>query len=190
MDWSAMFYQGWEGIARTLLVGVLAYAALVLALRVSGNRTLSKLNAFDLVVTVALGSVLASILLSEGVALAEGVTAFVLLIALQWTVATLSVRSRGFAKLVRSEPRLLVRDGDKLRRAMAEARVTDDEIDTVMRTSGYTDHSDVSAVILESDGSFSVVGTGDKAEGAVRADAGLGDAGLGDAGSDDGASTG
>ena len=178
-----MFYQGWEGIVRTLVVGVLAYAALVGALRVSGNRTLSKLNAFDLVVTVALGSVLASILLSEGVALAEGVVAFVLLIALQWGVAALSVRSKGFAQLVRSEPRLLVRDGEKLTRAMAQARVTGAEIDTVMRTSGFIDHSDVSAVILESDGSFSVVGTGEKAEGSVRADPGLSGPDLGGTGS-------
>ena len=154
-----MFFTDWEGIVRTLVVGVLAYGALVLALRVSGKRTLSKLNAFDLVVTVALGSVLASILLSEGVPLVEGVVAFGLLIALQWVVATLSVRSRGFAKLVRSEPRLLLRDGEALPRAMAEARVTDDEIDAVMRMSGHADRTAVSAVILESDGSFSVLGT-------------------------------
>ena len=173
MDWSEIFYQGWEGIARTLVVGVLAYIALVVFLRLSGNRTLSKLNAFDLVVTVALGSVLASILLSEGVALAEGATAFLLLIALQWAVASLSVRSTGFAKLVRSEPRLLVRDGEKLLSAMREARVTGSEIDAVMRSSGYTDHSAVSAVILEADGSFSVVGTGRKADGPVRPDSGV-----------------
>ena len=166
-----MFYQGWQGIARTLVVGALAYAGLVLMLRVSGNRTLSKLNAFDLVVTVALGSVLASILLSEGVALAEGLVAFFLLIALQWAVAELSIRSGGFARLVRSEPRLLFRDGEKLRGAMNAARVTDSEIDTVMRTSGYTDPTAVSAIILESDGSFSVVGTGDKASERVEVDA-------------------
>ena len=163
MDFLDMFYQGWEGIVRTVVVGTLAYAALVAFLRVTGNRTLSKLNAFDLVVTVALGSVLASILLSEGVALAEGVTAFLLLIGLQYLVAVLSVNSRGFAKLVRSEPRLLLRDGEPLPRAMHEARVTRDELDTVMRTSGYTDRSAISSIILESDGSFSVVGTGDKA---------------------------
>ncbi|SLN65788.1 hypothetical protein ROJ8625_03365 [Roseivivax jejudonensis] len=153
-----MLYQGWEGIVRTLVVGTLAYVALVAVLRVTGNRTLSKLNAFDLVVTVALGSVLASILLSEGVALAEGVTAFLLLIGLQYGVAMLSVKSRRFAKLVRSEPRLLLRDGEPLPQAMHEARVTRDELDTVMRTSGYADRSAVSSIILESDGSFSVIG--------------------------------
>ena len=166
-----MFFQNWSGIARTIVVGALAYTALVLFLRVSGNRTLSKLNAFDLVVTVALGSVLASILLSESVALAEGIVAFLVLIGAQWLVAELSVRSKGFAKLVRSEPRLLFRDGEKLRGAMNAARVTDSEIDTVMRTSGYTDPTAVSAIILESDGSFSVVGTGDKASERVEVDA-------------------
>lgn len=67
-----MLFQGWAGLLRTLAVGVLAYSALVVVLRVSGKRTLSKMNAFDFVVTVALGSTLASTLLSKGVALAEG----------------------------------------------------------------------------------------------------------------------
>lgn len=70
-----MIFQNWGGIGRTLLVGVLAYVALILLLRLSGKRTLAKLNAFDLVVTVAIGSTLATILLSESVALAEGVVA-------------------------------------------------------------------------------------------------------------------
>lgn len=158
MDWSEMFYQNWSGIVRTLVVGTLAYAALVLSLRISGNRTLAKLNAFDLIVTVALGSVLASILLSEGVALAEGITAFVLLIGLQYLVAYLSVRSRGFAKTVRSEPSLLLRDGEPLPEAMHRSRVTREELDSVLRNQGFSEPSQVASVILESDGSFSVVG--------------------------------
>ena len=68
-----MFFDGWSGPLRVLAVGTCAYAALVLLLRCSGKRTLSKMNAFDLVVTVALGSTLATVLLSKGVALAEGV---------------------------------------------------------------------------------------------------------------------
>ena len=160
MDWSEMFFQNWSGIVRTLVVGTLAYAALVMTLRVSGNRTLAKLNAFDLIVTVALGSVLASILLSEGVALAEGIVAFLLLIGLQYLVAYLSVRSRGFAQIVRSEPALLARNGDPLPEAMHRARVTRAELDSVLRNQGFDDVSQTATVILESDGSFSVVGQG------------------------------
>ncbi len=51
-----MFFDDWFGIVRILIVGVLAYAALIIFLRVSGKRTLSKWNAFDFVVTIALGS--------------------------------------------------------------------------------------------------------------------------------------
>ena len=153
-----MLFQDWSGIVRTLVVGTLAYAALVLTLRVSGNRTLAKLNAFDLIVTVALGSTLASILLSEGVALAEGMVALVLLIGLQYLVAFLSVRSRNFAQIVRSEPALLARDGEPLPGAMHRARVTRAELDSVLRNQGFDDVSQVATVILESDGSFSVVG--------------------------------
>ena len=82
-----MLFGGWSDVARTLIVGTLAYAALIATLRVSGKRTLAKLNAFDLVVTVALGSTLASVLTSSSVALAQGVTAFVTLIGLQFVVS-------------------------------------------------------------------------------------------------------
>ena len=50
-----MLFSGFEGIWRTLIVGLSAYAALVGVLRITGKRTLSKMNAFDLIVTVALG---------------------------------------------------------------------------------------------------------------------------------------
>jgi uncharacterized membrane protein YcaP (DUF421 family) len=64
-------------------VGAAAYFALIVLLRLSCKRTLAKLNAFDFVVTVALGSTPATVLLTSDVALAEGVLAFTLLVALQ-----------------------------------------------------------------------------------------------------------
>ena len=72
-----MFFSTWAALGRVLVIGPLAYVALVLLLRISGKRTLTKLNAFDLVVTVALGSTLATVLLSKSVSLAEGVLALV-----------------------------------------------------------------------------------------------------------------
>ncbi len=171
MNWSEMFFQSWSGIVRTLIVGTLAYVFLVFSLRISGKRTLAKLNAFDLVITVAFGSTLASILLSESVALAEGATALVLLIVLQYAVTTLSVRSERFAHAVRSEPTLLLRDGTPLHDAMRRARVTKAELETVVRTEGQRGLKDIAAVILESDGSFSVI-DGEQKKQSPHADAG------------------
>ncbi|THH35545.1 DUF421 domain-containing protein [Neolewinella litorea] len=158
MDFSEMFYQDWTGLLRTLIVGTLGYIFIVFSLRISGNRTLSKLNAFDLAISVAFGSTFASMLLSEDVALAEGMLAIALLCFLQYALAFLSVRSRWFAKLVRSEPVLLVRHGEMLIQAIHDARLTKRELLAVARSHGHRDLSDIDLVILESDGGFSVIG--------------------------------
>ncbi|OYW53430.1 MAG: hypothetical protein B7X99_13485 [Rhizobiales bacterium 17-65-6] len=157
MDWQNMLFQNWSGIVRTILVGSMAYATLVVFLRISGKRTLSKLNAFDLVVTVALGSTLSAIILQESVALAEGATALAVLIFLQFAVTFWSVRSDWFAKAVRAEPTLLLRNGELCVEAMRRQRVTPDEARSAVRAAGGNDLADVQAVILESDGTLSVI---------------------------------
>jgi len=151
-----MLFQDWSGIWRTLIVGVLAYAGLVAFLRISGKRTLAKLNAFDLVVTVALGSTLSAILLQESIALAEGLAALGLLIALQFLVTFTSVRVGFIARAVRSEPSLLVRHGAALEAAMRRERITRAELESAVRASGGQDIADADTVVLESDGTLSV----------------------------------
>lgn len=156
MDWSDMFFQDWEGIVRTVIVGFLAYVVLVIFLRVSGKRTLAKLNAFDLVVTVALGSTLSAIVLQESVALAEGAVALALLVAAQFAVTFTSVRSASFADLVRSEPSLLAKDGRYCEATMRRERITKEEALSAVRSSGGHQIEGVATLILESDGSMSV----------------------------------
>src|SRR3712207_9068376 len=102
-----MFFDSWTGLARVLIVGTTAYIVLVIMLRVSGKRTLSKMNAFDLVVTVALGSTLATVLLSKSVALAEGLLALAVLVTLQFVVTWSSARSSVVSRWVKNEPKLL-----------------------------------------------------------------------------------
>lgn len=155
-----MFFGGWDSLLRTLVVGVLAYVALVAFLRLSGKRTLSKMNAFDLVVTVALGSTLATVLLNKDVALAEGALAFALLIGLQFAVTWSSVRARWVRQLVTGEPRMLLYRGEFLPAAMRRARVTDAEVRAAVRAAGLPALADAEAVVLETDGSFSVVRRG------------------------------
>ena len=158
-----MFFSGWSTLVRTLVIGVLAYINLIVLLRISGRRTLSKMNAFDLIVTVALGSTFATILLNRSVSLAEGTLALALLIGLQYLVTWTSVRVGWVRKLVTGEPALLFYQGQMLGGAMRKARVTEEEVQSAVRTSGIAALDEVEAVILETDGSFSVVkkGSGD-----------------------------
>lgn len=93
-------FDGWSGVVRVLVIAPAAYGALVLILRVSGKRTLSKLNAFDLIITIAIGSTLASIITSKSLALLEGLTALALLVAMQFVVTATSVRFKSVNALV------------------------------------------------------------------------------------------
>lgn len=152
-----MWFDDWSGILRVVLVGFAAYASLVVLLRISGKRTLSKLNAFDFVVTVALGSTLATVLLSKDVAAAEGLAAFGVLVLGQLAISWLSVRSAFLRKLVKSEPRVLLREGRPLEDAMRDERITLEEMEAAARGQGIDSLEEAGAVILETDGSLHVL---------------------------------
>ena len=164
-----IFFESWAGLGRVVVIGVLAYAALVVLLRISGKRTLSKMNAFDFVVTVALGSTLATVLLSKDVALAEGALAFAVLIGLQYLLAWLGRRSERVEALIKSEPALLLYRGRFIERAMRQERLAQGEVLAAIRNEGIADVEEVEAVVLETDGSFSVIRrTGEAPAGSLR----------------------
>lgn len=158
------FFDGWSGLLRTLIIGVLAYVVLIFFLRISGARTLSKMNAFDLIVTVALGSTLATVVLNKDVSLAEGAVAFGLLIGLQFIVTWSSTRARWVRRLVTGDPVLLLYRGEMLQASLRRARVTEDEIRAAVRATGLPSLEEAEAVVLETAGEFSVVKKGDRAE--------------------------
>lgn len=152
-----MFWDNGSDFLRVLIVAPLAYAALVVFLRVSGKRMLSKLSAFDLVVTIALGSVLATILLSKDVALAEGLAALGMLLAMQFLVASLTARSAAARRLFKSEPTLLFFNGEFLGNALRAENISEEAVRAGIRQHGFARLSDVHAVVLETDGSFSIL---------------------------------
>ncbi|MFD0793444.1 DUF421 domain-containing protein [Mucilaginibacter litoreus] len=155
-----IFFDNWDSISRTLIIGAIAYLALIFMLRISGKRTLSQMKEFDFIVTVALGSTLATVLLSKDVTLASGVAALALLISLQYILAYCSVRSQRFSKLISSEPTLIFYKGDFLTKALKKERVTEAEVRSVLRSQQVVDLSEVQAVVMESNGQFSVVKNG------------------------------
>ena len=152
-----MFFESWTSLLRVLLSGLLSYCALIVLLRVSGKRTLSKMNAFDLVVTVALGSTLATILLDNSIPIVNGLFALGLLILLQYAITWAAVRSHTVHSLVKSDPTVLLLNGRYLEGAMREQRVTRDEIEAALRDHGSATASNIACVVLETDGSLSVV---------------------------------
>ncbi|MGE3745339.1 MAG: DUF421 domain-containing protein [Sphingomonadaceae bacterium] len=152
-----MMFDSWTGLGRVLVSSIIAYLVLIVILRLSGKRTLAKMNAFDLVVTVALGSTLATILLNKDVALAEGIFALLALVLLQYGIAALSVRYRIVESMAKSSPSVLLRDGKINDDKLIRERVTREEVHAAIRSAGIGDVSAVAAVVLETDGTFSVI---------------------------------
>lgn len=157
MDDVLFLFGGWRPVARIVVVGSLAYGALVLLLRVGKKRTLARLTAFDFVITVALGASFGRVLTAKGVPLSEAVTAFALLVVLQLLVAWLQLRSPRFAHLVTASPTLLYFRGRYLREAMRRERVTEQEMLAIARRQGAGSLDGVEAVVLEADGRFALI---------------------------------
>ena len=142
---------------KTVILGIIAYLAIVFMLRISGKRTLAKWNSFDFVVTIAFGSVLASILLSTSDKFGKGVLSFALLVLFQYIITWISVRSSIIQKLIKSEPALLLYRGEMQKDIMKKERIAEGEILAALRANGISAVEDADAVILETDGSFSVI---------------------------------
>lgn len=152
-----MFFDTWYGLLRVLVVSPLAYVGLILLLRASGKRTLSKMNAFDFIVTVAMGSMLATAILSKSVFLMESLLGMGMLILLQYAITWLSVRSDRVSKIIKAEPSLLFHKGKYLDDQLRRMRVTRSEVEAAVRNAGNASIADIEGVILETDGTFSVL---------------------------------
>ena len=152
-----IFFDNWESLFRTFIVTILAYICLIIFLRVSGKRTLSKMNAFDFIVTIALGSSLATVALNKNVALADGALAFFLLIFLQFTITWISVRTKEFKNLVTSRPILLLYDGRLFEEVLKRERITLEEIHLAARKKGISELENIGAIVLETTGDLVVM---------------------------------
>ena len=138
-----VFFDNWSGVFRVALITVIAYLVLIVLLRVSGKRTLAKMNAFDFIVTIALGSILGAVILNKSIPLSEGLLAIVLLISLQFCFTYISVRSEKFKNIITSNPTLLYYRGNFFEKVLKKERITKDFINKSVRTAGFSNFSEI-----------------------------------------------
>ena len=153
----AFFFSGWAPVGRILVVGASMYLALVVLLRISGSRSLATMNAFDLIVTVAIGSSFGRALTAKSVALLEAVAAFVLLLLLQFVVAWSQARWPRLEAVVTNPPTLLFFRGRFLDGPMRRCRISRDSVRATVRKQQVGSLDQVDAVVLESSGELSVI---------------------------------
>ncbi len=152
-----LFFNGWDKLLRTAVMTLCLYPIVIAILRMTGKRTLAKMSGFELLVMTALGTTFADTVLNPEVSLAQGITVYVLLFLLQGLVSLLSARSKTAHRLFKHSPTLLYRNGRMLDEALKKQRVTEEEVREAVREKGHGAMEEIEAIILESDGSFSVI---------------------------------
>jgi len=115
------------------------------------------MNAFDFIVTIALGSTLSAVLLNKDIALADGILALFLLIFLQYLITWSSVRSETISKIIKSKPEILLYKGEMKKTVMIEERITEEELKAAARKNGVNELREITAIILETDGTLTVI---------------------------------
>jgi uncharacterized membrane protein YcaP (DUF421 family) len=152
-----VLFNGWSSALRIVVVCIATYVIAVGSLRIVGQRALAKMSAYDAIVTVAIGSLVAAIPLTNSVSIVDGALAIITYLLLQEVTRLLQAKFRRAHHLVRSRPDLLVWDGELLDERLHEERISPDEVRAAIRRSGFLSIHQVQAVVLENDGEWSVV---------------------------------
>lgn len=141
---------------RIFLVSLATYVSVVIMMRISGKRTLSKLNSFDFIATVGLGSILASTA-TNSIELHKGLVAFASIVFFQFVVSKLTTKYTVVQKAVLFRPTLLFYEGKFIDEALDNERMSKQEIHETIRQNGTDAIENVKAVVLEGEGSLSVI---------------------------------
>jgi uncharacterized membrane protein YcaP (DUF421 family) len=151
------WFGGWDAIARIALVASCGYVAMLLLLRVGGRRRLTEMRLFDFILAITIGSAFGRALTAREVGVVDAAFTFAVLILLQQIGAWLQHRVPAAAGLMGRSPVLLYYRGHLQRDALSQERIREAEVLQAVRSQGLGSLQDVEAVVLEPDGTFSVI---------------------------------
>lgn len=142
-----------EVVVRTGVV----YLFLVLVLRLSGKREVGQMSILELIVVLLISDAVQNSMVGGDTTLLGGLIAVLTLLALDLGLRRLTRRSRSVRQAIEGEPRLLVRDGRLLHRALRDESLEVDQVRAAVRSKGLASIEDVQMAVLETDGSISVI---------------------------------
>ncbi|MGF2616393.1 DUF421 domain-containing protein [Rossellomorea aquimaris] len=152
-----LLFDNWKSLMKATVMCLMAYPFLILVLRLFGKRTLTNVNMFDFIITVTYGATLSSILTNDKVTLAEGAVILFMLTLLQMIIARLTTNSKRFSDIIKASPSFLYNNGEFYEKEMQKQRIRIDDLRSKVRKEGMGSFENVEAIVLEGDGSLSIV---------------------------------
>ncbi len=131
---------------------------ILLASRIFGLRSFSKMSGFDFSVTVALGAVLATALTNPEEPILLSVAAIVTLFIWQMVISPLRQRFRTVQRALDNLPLLLMEDGKVLFENLKLGGMTRDDLWAKLREANIAKLDDVKIAVLETTGEVTVIG--------------------------------
>lgn len=157
-----MFNTSWMAgsLSAVLMVAtstLLIYVSIILLSKLFGPRSFSQMSGFDFAVTIAIGSVLATTILSKDPSVIQGITAITGLFVLQMLVAIGRRRFKAVERTVDHPPLLLMAGTRILWDNMRRAQITQDDLWAQLREANIINLDTVRAVVLETAGDVTVL---------------------------------
>lgn len=132
------------------------YVAVIVFTRIAGKRSFSKMSSFDFAMTVAIGSIIATTVLTQSVSLLEGIIGLAIIYLLQ-TAAAILRRFRFFRDAVDNAPFLLMDGPNILEENLRKGKVTKGDLLSKLREANVLRLDQVKAVVFETTGDISVL---------------------------------
>lgn len=156
--------EPWSAIIISFFSVLLIFSIIILITRISGLRTFAKMSAFDFASTIAIGSILASVVMNTGQSIVKGTIALGTIVAFQTLYSYMKRKSDRLSELLSNTPTLIM-DGDRiLYDNLARTNVSEEDLIAKLRESNVRHFGEVLAVVLESTGDVSVLHAGDGTE--------------------------
>ncbi|MDL4839956.1 DUF421 domain-containing protein [Aquibacillus rhizosphaerae] len=157
----SFLFDNWKNLLWIVLMGVIIYPTFLIIFRIFGKRSLTQVNMFDFIITVAYGNTLASILIIQSISYTEGVLLIFMLAVLQFIFSKLQTKFKPFWNLTKAKPIYLYSQGDFNQEAMKRERLKFEDLRSAVRKQGMVSFQQLDALILEGDGTITAVKKGD-----------------------------
>lgn len=157
-----LIFDNYQTTIRIVLSGILMYLLLIFILNISGKRSIANLSMHDYVVTLAMGSIVSTTIISKDVTIIDGLIAILILLVLQYFVTLASTMNSNFFKTINKRPTVLFIEGELLKKNLKTNRIHPNEVYSAIRMQGQTTSDNIFAVILETNGQLSVIKSASK----------------------------
>jgi uncharacterized membrane protein YcaP (DUF421 family) len=147
----------WHTLLEVALRTTIVYLALVIGIRLTGQRQLGQMSTFDLVLLLIIANAVQNAMVGPDTSVAGGLVAAGVLLFWHQVINRLRRSSRQFAKLIAGEGVMLIKDGEILQEHVRHAGVTAEELLQSLREHGVATVAEVRLGVLEPDGSVSVI---------------------------------